>query len=609
MERIVRERHEGEGAAIRWIVCPSPSILLAPKPLRHVPCCALLLTAQRTVWMLRTHGHAWTDARLALAAQALAELGEPSTKDPNVARHLAAKLGLPGLVVLNPALPGVDPAQWEIRRLASALSARAGSRHRPASGAKPQTGDITAIERQIRAELESAMCRFVEQLDGRVLAAAPDSLGDIDVYNYLARQPQQRNRLQLASTFPLFVRAAATAGRDGVGASIRLAVDAGLPLVKTLAKQWSVRPSAIRCLLHKPASLVGRRWEADPRRVAVALNALPAELRPGREASAWKRFNELISSAETVFGHRLLQSPLGLGWLRHAARGGWTQAAFGGTGSAIDAQDFAEVDALRHALMRALAGQAAVPLVHHAAGVDAETRLMALVDGYFAAMAPRRLVELARRYRREFELGRAQLSEDLAYLRGRRFWPLLPEDYVSRDGQRRIRTLTTVRSLMQHGQALRTCLAGDQLSAFAEACRRGTAYVLGIFEARSGAPLSTAEIRVIAEGPSLRFRLQQHTGSRNAAPTAECRAAVAEVMELLSTPRIEAHLAAGMRARKRREALALHSFVRATGDSLPGHGWAEAERFASEQAVRRAIGERRFGELLTLARADCAAHE
>lgn len=222
-------------------------------------------------------------------------------------------------------------------------------------------------------------------------------------------------------------------------------------------------------------------------------------------------------------------------------------------------------------------------------------------------MAPRRLVELARRYQCEFELLRFQLSEELAYLRGRRFWPLLPEDYVSQDGKRRVRPLPTAKSLMHHGEVLHISLAGDYLTRYAVACRDGKAYLLGIYDAPSGTPLSTAELRAITDGPSPRFEVRQHTGSGNAPPTEECRAAVAEVMELLSTPPIKAHLAVGMQARKRREAWAAQLLGRAADASVPGRGRAEAERSASEQAARRAIGERRFCELLKLARAGYAA--
>jgi hypothetical protein len=113
--------------------------------------------------------------------------------------------------------------------------------------------------------------------------------------------------------------------------------------------------------------------------------------------------------------------------------------------------------------------------------------------------------------------------------------------------------------------------------------------VLGVFDAASGVPLSTVELRPrrpqFHRPPSL--RIVQHTAAHNARPTPACRAAVDEIVRRFER---EPHL-------RRLEAL-----LRGARFGLERRSAAEVS--LQEEALRRAIGTVRYEALL----AALAAH-
>jgi hypothetical protein len=128
--------------------------------------------------------------------------------------------------------------------------------------------------------------------------------------------------------------------------------------------------------------------------------------------------------------------------------------------------------------------------------------------------------------------------------------PLLPEPLLSRDGTRVIRPLTDPIEVLQHGATLKLCLGDLQiLGRYLYRCRRGYHFLLGVFDTATGEACSTVSI----EAYSLHaMTVVEHAGLANSVPSAECRAAVAELRAVLATDAARAWVREA--TKKRREA-------------------------------------------------------
>ncbi len=579
---LVEERRPGAGNGIIAVVCPAPH-RLPPPPLRNTACCAVFRTEADAVWMLRTVGHEWTEDRLATAAQVVTRrLGHlPVRRDPLLANRLARALQVPQVQVVEAALDPPEPRQWETRKLALALRLQ----HLPPGERAPEAAalalEVDEIERELIARLGEALRRFAGALDVEILAAAPDAARDIALYSYLVEPQHRRNRLQFAGAFPLFLRAAADGTGDG--ALIRRAVDDGVPLVRALAARWAISPSVLRGLRGRQVETIGARWQENIEALVVLLDALPAEFRPAADASAWQAFNERVALAETAFGRRPWTSPLALAWLRQASRGGLVVQAVTDEDRELQRASLAVVDELRQALIEALKAECALPAVEP--GV-LSTRAWQAADRALAGIGLKRLIILAQRYRRELAAAQAEHARENATAARAGFWPLLPGELLSADRSRLVVPLDDRQALLAHGRAVVNCLGGSHLERYSAACRRGATFILGVLDARSRRPLSTAEVhaRRLTLAGRIEVDLVQHTAARNAPPGRACRHAVAEAIALLATQAGQEHLRRGARAlavRRRGDAQLQREF-----DLLP-----------VRQAVRRSLGERRFDEL------------
>ncbi len=588
---LVGER-SGEGVSdLAWVSFPAAVNLIPRQLLRNTACCALLKTADGTLWMLRTVGYVWTEARLATAAELLVASRARRLVDPLLEKRLSRALDLPQVTVVQPVLDRLEDAHWGVRKLAIGLWMEESSKR----GAQPDAGrlatEVESVERRLAALLRAAIGRFVDGLEADVISVEPRSLADTRLYNFLVVAPARRNRLQLAATFPLLVRTAATDDRSGLGADIRRVVDGGVPLLKALSRRWGVAPAVLRCLRHRKPDLVGKRWESNVEALFTLLDALPAEFRPGEDPAQWRDFNGLIALAEATFGPHPWNSALALAWLRHSARRRGNESSLVRIAAELQPAVVAEIDALHRALIETLAAESLTP-ADDAVSCDALTiRARTTADRYLSGLAPRRLTELAARYRRLLAQTRADVAEERGVPAASRFWPLLPEAYRSRDGSRRVVSLTSRQALNRHGRALDNCLGNSHLAYYTTASQRGEAFIVGLLEAESDQPLSTAELRVETVDLGLRFtvRVVQHSAAHNLRPSARCRTALAEVLAWLSTEGCQQHLRTGLRAIVERR---WHE----------QRGRSEAERLPIARALRRTVGEQRYESLLNAVR-------
>lgn len=592
---LVEVRWSSDATNIAGVVCPSVNSVSLLRPLSHAPCCALFRTAASSVWMLRTTGHVWTEERIATAAELLlspTSKREATTPDASLETRLAYLLELPHVRVLRPVLTEVERSHWETRKLAVALRLQ----QLPEDAWVPEpallAAEVELLESGLNSALRAAIHGFAEGLDHEVISVEPRSLVEIDLYNFLVQPTYRRNRLQFAKTFPLFVRAAATDGAGSLGGRIRSTVDAGLPLVSTLAKQWAVSPSVLRGLRQRPVDVVGARWESNIKSLVMALNALPAEFRPSQDPATWQAFNQCVGFAESVFGRRRWASPLALAWLRQAAKRGWTMQDIARASGDLQGS-VALVDDLRQALVETLRAETGTPSTVGGDEVSHWARVTTSVDRYLSGIALRRLTELAQRFRQELAAARLEVADDMALILGTKFWPLLPEEHLSSDLSRVVVSLATPEEMMRLGLVLGNCLGTSSLAHYATACMNGEAFLLAVLEAESRVPLSAAELHVSKRDLAHRYevRVVQHRAARNARPTTPCRAALSEVLSRLRSEPYQQHLRAVFRAIAERRRNELQSKQ-------------EAERLPVVRALHRALGRRRFESLVRALRCE-----
>jgi hypothetical protein len=326
----------------------------------------------------------------------------------------------------------------------------------------------------------------------------------------------------------------------------------------------------------------------------LLLDALrPGDL-PGAEPSTWSDFDAAVGVGGQVFHEALSCSSAARGWLRNcvgqlrrgspAARARWLP----------DADAVERIGRFRALLTETLRHDVGAASVDAAQAVS---RFLPLaVDRLLADLAPHGLAEVAA----AFETERARTHRGIVSVRenqrialGRMLLPLLPRDFISSDGSRVIRALTTEAQLAEHGRALGICLAGVQRYYYLAACRHGQRFIVGIFEAATGAPLSTVDI-VIRRDAKTNIdepMVAQHTARENQEPSPTCLRAVAELLRHCRRPEVITHLQQGRRL-LRRDGRTQMTRLREQADA--------ATRAADRAALQATLGDRVYDDLVAV---------
>ena len=171
--------------------------------------------------------------------------------------------------------------------------------------------------------------------------------------------------------------------------------------------------------------------------------------------------------------------------------------------------------------------------------------------------------------------------------RSKAMWPLMPCDYRSKDGTRVVRALTSKSQLQAHGSLLSNCLNGVWVNRYLIKGREGRFFIVGILDAETGRPCSTAEIVASVSRERLGYKLsvRQHTAKQNTKPSPRCAKALKEVLEHCRTPVVRGHIAHGWRLIDEHRALKKRR-IKEQLDSL------------ATTAMQRAIGEQEYQGLL-----------
>jgi hypothetical protein len=526
-----------------WVVFPSAAYV--PNHWRHVVFVALIQGDDGGVTMLRID-RPWTPARLSQAVAFFCGARRQNLGEAQLAALLASTLEVPAVTVSYPVLDAIDLSPYDLRQFAITSFMAQNAALAPSLDVAVVKSTVEVIEQHLDHELRSAIGRFRGRLDGDVLAALaaqPDL--DSRAYNYLAvaAGSRRRNRLQFAQTFPLLLSTAARATATGRGAQLAQAIDAGVPLVATLARSWGVAPSTLRCLRGVLPATAGATWTKRLHALLKLLDALPAAARPINTVESWARFNDAVGAARRVFGERA-NAALPIAWLSRRKTTAEVQVSM----PAADARVLASIDALRGALREAMHFEAAL-----LTGSTVDFRFVAQpqIDRFLAGFSLRRLQTLAAQFHRELIRAPVAAADDRGVSDGRQFLALLPHDHIGASGKRRVTCLVTPAQLRLHGRVLEHCLGHSHLDYFATRCAQGLSFIVAVLDGETGCALSTAELQrpsASLVSASIELRIAQHNARRNRPPTPECRQALDEVLALAAARTGQNHLASGLRA-------------------------------------------------------------
>jgi hypothetical protein len=434
----------------------------------------------------------------------------------------------------------VEIRRWDIEKVAFALARQPGARR---SAAECPARREWAIQADLRDALDEAFRNFVDRMDPQAMQKATRGRRfDERIYNYLAHREYQQYRLQFARTFPGLLVTAVVAEPRSFGEELRSIVDSGAPLIKGLAARWNVRPGVIRHLVGRASSDMGIQWARDAKGLALALNALHPQDLPGDSATEWSEFNRIVATGQRLFLRPVWESPAGLEWLRECVR-----RMKRGDRRALDVwmpgwNELAKVDDLRAALTECLQRETASTPPRPAS--DTDTAITDAIDRAVLRMAHRGLSEVASLFSDELERRRKKGGTIREILDGDALLPLVPEDFISSDGMTRVTALTTTRQLRTHGTRMRNCLRHRSTRGVASKAAIGTVFIVGLYDAHFGKPLSTAEIKIVPDREAGAYRLitKEHTAFANRAPTRRCQCALREFLHHCQSDDVREHL-------------------------------------------------------------------
>ena len=534
VESLIDRRPPAGKWILDQVVFPALVPAMVPKPLGVVSSCALLRLKDGTVWMLRISASAWTASRLRSAANYLVEAGENGLGGGEREQALGSVLSVPRLSILRAALEPFEPRQWDVASAAWAITRRGDFTADLPADRRSAAPDAAAVERGLGEALMCAVQEFLQVLDPEVRALSTTDEGfHAEIYNYVIQPQCTLYRRQFAKAFPRILPLVIDRVEGSVGAEVREIVDLGRPLIKTLARRWGVRPGVVRLLLGQTSVLQAPAWRARVPGLAQVLNALIAEEVPRDDPDQWALLERVTTVGQRLFRQPIWETPYGLRWSRDAMHATCNRDRPEATERWLpNPVVLARIDQFRGFLEVALQRE----LGPREASARHARRISGVVDSFFASAAAHGLGSVASRF---FDLRlQAFLSRQRPVLRTRGLFegnlpPLLPADFHGSEGKRVIRPMTDPWAVMEHGRSLQICLENPVTAGgYALRCREGTLFLLGVFDATSGAACSTMSI---AERRGGGLKVVEHKGIGNAVASDECREAALEFEEYLAS--------------------------------------------------------------------------
>ena len=531
--RLVWTRIAQEPGAPAWIVCPDPRLNSLHLAGWHRAYHLLIRAPCGEVCMFKVGAGFWGATTLLKFARLVSDALEQTHWRWAIPSRLSAHRDTAIHTVEAPVLDRVDETQWATRPLAVALVVQAALDR----GATTPAGELELlvgrIQARIHAELSSALRDLCATLNPRAKELATRAGFDIGIYNYLAGSASRRNREQVFAGFPILADAAARKSNDLECQTLREMVDAGAPLVKSLAASWGVAPAAVRNLRYCRADLLPAPLRGKPWLLARMLDALCPEDRPGDDPHAWQQFARATVVAQKLFGVEAWQSRDALDWLHDSARANWraldTIEALDLGGAVTNSRVLAM---LRRTLCIGLAstvGQQAGPGVRSSVVV----RALAVIHRWMCRYTVAELDRLLTLFNRRVGLQVADRDCAATPAESAPVPALLSEPFMSRSGQRVIVSLDSTQRIHETGLALHNCLDRSRHRQFVAMCAIGQAFLVALRDPGAGLTHSVAQFEPIwrrAAAQPWRLHLVEHTGPGNAKASLPCQQAIDELL-------------------------------------------------------------------------------
>lgn len=579
--------HPPAGPLETALTFPPPSITLTHSTWRNLHTRALLMPNNQTLWTLDARGARWTQDRLAHAA---AFLLKTHTLDSVLLNRLRDELDLPDLQARPVHLDDFTTNGWATRSLAVALYLQ--EAFLVPDGAQPSVSSaaLNLFHEELRQQLLLNLIELKARAPAQTMEIAlqhPDVFGHI--YNYLQQSNAPLYWRQFASAYPIFLKAIVM--RDAPWPLQNLAdlINDGLPLNEELARTLGITSATLRCLVGIPVRTIGHGWLTQLDTLMESLNQLRPECRP-RSDEEWRIFNRVVSSLENRSERSARRSFYVRAWIRETLHNPRDPAWLDRN---IQQRHATLVDALFHDCLAVVAHELGLLGISRAIHIPQSVR--GIMERWLLHFKPNRLLQFSQQYQEHQTSQRDDEDNLMSTALGERYWPLIPDEFVNSNQSRRIVPLINTNQLEKHGDAMRICLGN--LPQYRVDCKQGRAFIVALFDS-DDYPVSTAELRVQNLTPSptepIRISVAQHTGHRNAPVRAECRKAMADLLEYVGTDAIQKHLRVGLVAQ------------RAYRDGQRSFSMSQLEAHIKSYAMRKTFGEKNMDELVLKC---CAALE
>ena len=531
---------------IRFAFCIPASSLMKKASMRHAPCYAWVITRCGRVWVFQSLGQAWTMDALEQATDLLSQKLE--RMDWSSLIFALKNLDVPPFAqLIGPHLPlGLGMCLVDTGRLTTVFMSHWLAEHPNLALDSPR-----AIQEQLREHIHERLSAAVAEFRHvacESLSFSLDGVIDVDVNNCVAGT-RAFERRQLLSIFPALAGKVFAHDASKFWRGIRAAIDDRKSVVKVIAQQLDVRPSAVRALNGVNRADVGEYFFGHMEELIRILNQIPAEHQPA-SPDMWAMFRSSYTSAKEVFGSSDSARLVIVARLRNDLKCLAKSGAVRDPGFGID--DARSIEQFRQGLigtvLMARCSDFTVSMPSDLVKADVHYR----VDQFLGTLSWRRLVALSSKWSQSLASSVETRRVELEFLQTKAsFFDYLGGTFMATNGYV-IDTLTSAAALKKQGDAMGICLRhASHRSGYADSCALGCKTILAVKNS-DRCRVSTLELVVrLARHADGRDRVQfdvlQHNGAQNNLAPVEAVNAAYELLRALGTPELQEHALQGLR--------------------------------------------------------------
>lgn len=531
---------------IRIAICIPGKALMTKPGMRHTPCNAWVLTQRGQLWMFQSLGQAWNIDALNEATDLLS-LRLEKMSWPSLPLALGNLDLPPSVQIVGPHLPlGLNLGLIDSARLTTAFMSRWLSGQRDLVVVSPRK-----IQEQLSQHINECLSAAVSEFRYVCRETLPfdiDCAIFLDVNNCVAgKHPFERR--QFLYLFPVLAGKVFAHDASQLWRSVRTAIDDRKSVVKAIALQLDVRPSAVRALTGVSRAEVGEYFFGHMEELIRILNQIAAEHHPA-SPEMWALFRSSYASAKEVFGQSNSARLVILARLRNDLKCHARSDAVRDLKVGID--EARSIDQFRQGLIGTILVARCSELVERPRSELSKADAHFRVDTFLGTLSWKRLISLARKWSKSLVAAVESRSGELEFLQSRAsFFDFLGGTFLATNGYV-IETLTSTAALKKQGDVMGICLRhASHRGNYADSCVRGRRTILAVRNPEH-CTQSTLELALQlardADGrDKVRFDVLQHQGvQNNPAPPEACEAA-SQLLRALHAPTLQERALLGIR--------------------------------------------------------------